>query len=72
MLEYTIDLLNHYGYMALFVVLMLELIVLSTLGELLMNYCGFLVYEGKLYMAFLQRLWYCVMQNKGLELCWPL
>lgn len=41
-------LLDHYGYITLFVGLLLELIALPTPGELLMSYCGFLVYQHNL------------------------
>ncbi len=42
------NLFNQYGYIVLFVALMLELIALPTPGETLMTYCGFLVWQGKL------------------------
>lgn len=42
------ELLNQYGYIILFISLMLELIALPTPGESFMTYCGLLVYEGKL------------------------
>lgn len=42
------ELLNHYGYIVLLVVLMLELIALPLPGEILMTYCGFLVNQHKL------------------------
>lgn len=41
-------LLNHYGYIVLFISLLLELIALPLPGELLMTYCGFLVFENRL------------------------
>ncbi len=41
-------LLNHYGYIVLIIALFLELIAFPLPGELLMSYCGFLVFEGKL------------------------
>lgn len=45
----NIDLLfNHYGYIVLFAALTLELIAFPLPGEVLMSYCGFLVFEGKL------------------------
>jgi membrane protein DedA with SNARE-associated domain/membrane-associated phospholipid phosphatase len=47
-LNYLTGLLNHYGYIVLFVSLMLELIAFPTPGETLMTYCGFLVFQGKL------------------------
>ncbi|MGX9135630.1 DedA family protein [Rummeliibacillus sp. JY-2-4R] len=40
--------LNHYGYVVLFVALMLELIALPLPGEVLMSYCGFLIFNGEL------------------------
>lgn len=47
-MEFLTELFNHYGYIVLFVALMLELIAFPTPGETLMTYCGFLVYQGKL------------------------
>ena len=44
----VILLLNQYGYIVLFVALTLELIAFPLPGELLMLYCGFLVFQGKL------------------------
>ena len=44
-------LLNHYGYIVLFVALILELIAVPLPGEILMTYCGFLVYQGKMNLA---------------------
>lgn len=41
-------LLDKYGYIVLLISLTLELIAFPLPGELLMLYCGFLVYEGKL------------------------
>ncbi|AGK98063.1 putative membrane-associated protein [Clostridium pasteurianum BC1] len=41
-------LLDQYGYIALFLSLLLELIALPLPGETLMSYCGYLVYRGKL------------------------
>jgi membrane protein DedA with SNARE-associated domain len=43
-----VELVNHYGYIILFVALALELIALPLPGELMMTYCGFLVYESKM------------------------
>lgn len=40
--------LDNYGYFTLYFALALELIALPTPGEMLMTYCGYLVYEGKL------------------------
>jgi membrane protein DedA with SNARE-associated domain len=47
-MQSLIGLLNHYGYIVLLVVLMLELIAFPLPGEVLMTYCGFLVHEQKL------------------------
>ncbi|HVJ49259.1 VTT domain-containing protein [Desulfitobacterium sp.] len=47
-MNFITDLFNHYGYIVLFVALMLELIAFPTPGETLMTYCGFLVFQGKL------------------------
>jgi membrane protein DedA with SNARE-associated domain len=43
-----LELVNHYGYIILFIALMLELIAFPLPGELIMTYCGFLVYETKM------------------------
>ncbi|KIL41349.1 alkaline phosphatase [Gordoniibacillus kamchatkensis] len=40
--------LEHYGYIVLFLSLMLELIAFGIPTEVLMSYAGFLVYQGKL------------------------
>ncbi len=40
--------LNQYGYIVLFVALMLELIALPLPGDVLMSYCGYLVFNGEL------------------------
>lgn len=40
--------LDHYGYIVLFVGLMLELIIFGIPTEVLMSYAGYLVFEGKL------------------------
>lgn len=50
-MQYITALIDHYGYIILFTGLLLELIALPTPGELLMSYCGFLVYQGKLNWA---------------------
>lgn len=42
------DLFYNYGYLVLFIALMLELIAFPTPGETLMAYCGFLVFQGRL------------------------
>ncbi|MDP4145299.1 MAG: VTT domain-containing protein [Bacillota bacterium] len=47
-MESFTGLLAHYGYVVLFIALLLELIAFPTPGELLMAYCGFLVFQGKL------------------------
>jgi len=46
--DFITGLFTHYGYIVLFVALMLELIAFPTPGETLMTYCGFLVFQGKL------------------------
>ncbi|BCJ87772.1 VTT domain-containing protein [Effusibacillus dendaii] len=40
--------LDQYGYIVLFVSLLLELLALPLPGEVLMSYCGFLVFSGQL------------------------
>lgn len=47
-MQYLKLLLDNYGYMVLFLCLLLELIALPLPGETLMSYCGYLVYRGKL------------------------
>jgi len=42
------ELINHYGYIILFTTLVLELIAFPFPGELMMTYCGFLVYQSKM------------------------
>ncbi|MGH4141001.1 VTT domain-containing protein [Clostridium sp.] len=44
----VIGLINHYGYIILFTSLVLELIAFPLPGELMMTYCGFLVYQSKM------------------------
>lgn len=44
-------LFNEYGYIVLFIALMLELIAVPLPGEVLMSYCGFLIFQGKLNLA---------------------
>lgn len=44
------NLLVQYGYIVLFIAPMLETLALPIPGELLMAYCGFLVYSGRLNM----------------------
>lgn len=47
-MNFISDLFNQYGYIVLFVALLLELIAFPTPGEALMTYCGFLIFQGKL------------------------
>lgn len=47
-MNYVIELINNYGYIILFTVLLLELIAFPLPGELMMTYCGFLVYQSKM------------------------
>lgn len=47
-LNYIIDLFNHYGYMVLFISLLLELIAFPLPGEPLMTYCGYVIYTNKM------------------------
>jgi membrane protein DedA with SNARE-associated domain len=47
-LHSVIELINHYGYIILFSALVLELIAFPLPGELMMTYCGFLVYQSKM------------------------
>jgi membrane protein DedA with SNARE-associated domain len=47
-LDSVIGLINHYGYIILFSALVLELIAFPLPGELMMTYCGFLVYQSKM------------------------
>ena len=44
----VIGLINNYGYIILFSALVLELIAFPLPGELIMTYCGFLVYQSKM------------------------
>ena len=44
----VITLVNHYGYIILFSSLVLELIAFPLPGELMLTYCGFLVYQSKM------------------------
>ncbi|MCJ7688553.1 MAG: membrane-associated protein, partial [Clostridiaceae bacterium] len=43
-----IELINNYGYIILFSALVLELIAFPLPGELMMTYCGFLVYKSEM------------------------
>jgi len=47
-LQSVIGLINHYGYIILFSALVLELIAFPLPGELMMTYCGFLVYQSQM------------------------
>lgn len=47
-LNYIIELFNHYGYIVLFVSLLLELIAFPLPGEPLMTYCGYVIYTNKM------------------------
>ena len=47
-MQSIIGLVNHYGYIILFSSLVLELIAFPLPGELMMTYCGFLVYQSKM------------------------
>lgn len=44
----VLELINLYGYIILFSALMLELIAFPLPGQLMMTYCGFLVYQSKM------------------------
>lgn len=46
--QFIIELFNHYGYMVLLIALMLELIALPLPGEALMTYCGYVIYMNKM------------------------
>lgn len=47
-MNYITGLINHYGYIMIFIALMLELIAFPLPGEAIMTYCGFLTYESKM------------------------
>lgn len=47
-MNFITELFNHYGYIVLYIALTLELIAFPTPGEMLMTYCGFLVFQGNL------------------------
>ena len=47
-MQSVIGLINHYGYIILFSALVLELIAFPLPGELMMTYCGFLVYQSQM------------------------
>jgi membrane protein DedA with SNARE-associated domain len=57
------QLLNHYGYIFIFISLYLELMALPLPGELLMSYCGFLVFQGKLDYTM------CILSASGGAIC---
>ena len=46
-MQFLTDWIEHYGYVILFLSLMLELIALPIPGEFLMGYAGVLVFQGK-------------------------
>jgi membrane protein DedA with SNARE-associated domain len=50
-LQFIIESFNHYGYIVLLVALILELIAFPLPGEVLMTYCGFVIYTGKMSWA---------------------
>ena len=47
-MAFIADLLNRFGYIVLYILLTLELMALPFPGEVLMTYCGFLVFKGNL------------------------
>ena len=47
-LNSVLGLINNYGYIIFFSALVLELIAFPLPGELMMTYCGFLVYQSKM------------------------
>ena len=47
-MQSIIELVNHYGYVIIFCSLLLELIAFPLPGEIMMTYCGFLVYQSKM------------------------
>lgn len=47
-MNFVTQLLDKYGYIILFISLFLELLALPLPGEILMSYCGFIVFQGKL------------------------
>jgi len=47
-MEFITAYINQYGYIVLFLALMLELLALPLAGELLMGYAGVLVFQGQL------------------------
>lgn len=51
-MNYIIELFNHYGYIVLFISLLLELIAFPLPGEALMTYCGFAIYTNEMSWPF--------------------
>lgn len=51
-MEKLTELINSYGYIIIFTSLFLELLALPLPGEILMAYCGFLVFQGRLNYFF--------------------
>ncbi|MBC2458977.1 DedA family protein [Clostridium beijerinckii] len=47
-MDHVIELFNHYGYIAVLISLVLELIAFPLPGEALMTYCGYVVYMNKM------------------------
>ncbi|GFZ29761.1 hypothetical protein CSC2_02870 [Clostridium zeae] len=47
-MQFIMNLFNSYSYAILFISLTLELIAFPLPGEIMMTYCGFLIYESKL------------------------
>lgn len=47
-MHHILALFNQYGYIVLLIALMLELIAFPLPGEVLMTYCGYLIYENKM------------------------
>jgi len=66
-MELIKELLEQYGYIVLFVALILELIALPLPGEVLMSFCGFLVFQGKLNWT-LSILIACLGASTGISL----
>lgn len=51
-MNYIIELFNNYGYIVLFISLLLELIAFPLPGEALMTYCGYVIYTNKMSWPF--------------------
>jgi membrane protein DedA with SNARE-associated domain len=47
-MNFIIELFNHYGYLVLLISLILELIAFPLPGEALMTYCGYVIYTNKM------------------------